>query len=62
MWEDTVFSDETTIQMFRKYYLGLLIRRGQRGRKLTSGIVKHPLFKGAFCAQRIVGFHVYLKI
>ena len=60
-WEDTVFSDETTIQMFRNT---TLVRYKEGGEKPTRGIVKHP-FKvhvwGAFCAQGIVGFHMFTE-
>jgi transposase len=60
-WKDTVFSDETSIQMFRNT---TLVRYKEGKEKPTRGVVKHP-FKvhvwGAFCSQGIVGFHMFTQ-
>jgi len=60
-WGNVIFSDETTIQMFRNT---TLVRYKEGEEKPTRGIVKHP-FKihiwGAFCAQGIVGFHMFTE-
>lgn len=60
-WEDMVFSDETTFQMFRNT---TLVRYKEGEEKPTRGVVKHP-FKvhvwGAFCLQGIVGFHMFTE-
>jgi transposase len=59
-WNTTVFSDESTFQMFRN----TVQVRYKAGQPVpTRGIVKHP-FKvhvwGAFCEKGIVGFHSFV--
>lgn len=58
-WENVIFSDETTFQMFRNT---TLVRYKIDEKKPSRGVVKHP-FKihvwGAFCSRGIVGFHMF---
>jgi transposase len=58
-WKKTVFSDESTFQMFRNT---LKVRYKDGEPKPSRGVVRHP-YKvhvwGAFCLEGTVGFHIF---
>ena len=60
-WNNVVFSDESSFQMFRNT---TLVRYKSGESKPRRVVVKHP-FKvhvwGAFCAKGIVGFHMFTE-
>ena len=60
-WNKTVFSDETTLQLFRNTTL-TRYKLGEERPQL--GTVKHSLrvhVWGAFCAQGTIGFHMFTE-
>jgi transposase len=60
-WNRTIFSDESTFQMFRNT---MQVRYKAGGPRPARGVVKHP-YKvhvwGAFCVSGTVGLHIFTE-